>query len=101
MSVRAAADNPSNSSIETTFADLNIAPNVSPPPPPPRLTRRNIVVEFERYFGSANDLGNWQRLCHDVGIEGELSSIRKCKEVFLPQLEFENGMGLTSILGRL
>jgi hypothetical protein len=26
-------------------------------------------------------LGNWQRLCRDVGIEDALSSITKCKQV--------------------
>ncbi|PMD31358.1 hypothetical protein L207DRAFT_384311, partial [Hyaloscypha variabilis F] len=42
--------------------------------------RSNIVSEFNRYFGNANNLGNWQRLCRDVGIEENLASITKCKQ---------------------
>ncbi|TVY86631.1 hypothetical protein LAWI1_G006506, partial [Lachnellula willkommii] len=35
---------------------------------------------FDRYFGSPDNLENWQRLCHDVGVEDDLSSITKCRE---------------------
>jgi hypothetical protein len=49
--------------------------------------KRNIVKEFDSYFGNTSDLANWQRLCHDLGIEGELPSISKCKKVcFIEQI---------------
>lgn len=32
------------------------------------------------YFGAGN-LEDWQRLCHDLGITGDLSSKNKCKKV--------------------
>jgi hypothetical protein len=74
---QAASDSPS---VVSTFANLNIGAKGNPQP---RLTRKNIVAEFQRYFGNANDLGNWQRLCQDVGIEEDIPSITKCKQVFL------------------
>lgn len=46
-----------------------------------RARRRGIVGEFDRYFGSVNNLENWQRLCQDVGVDGDHSSITKCREV--------------------
>lgn len=42
---------------------------------------RNIVKEFGDYFGNESKLANWQMLCSDVGIEGDLSSLNKCKAV--------------------
>ncbi len=45
--------------------------------------RRDIVSEFDRYFGNENELANWQRLCEDVGIMDELRSITQCRKVRL------------------
>lgn len=42
--------------------------------------RRNIVLEFDNYFGTGT-LDDWQRLCTDIGIDGYLSSISKCRKV--------------------
>jgi hypothetical protein len=42
---------------------------------------RNIVAEFDEYFGNESKLENWQRLCRDVGIEDEPRSITKCRKV--------------------
>ncbi|TVY81179.1 hypothetical protein LSUE1_G004912 [Lachnellula suecica] len=41
--------------------------------------KRNVVAEFDRYFGDDN-LHNWQRMCSDIGLDGDLSSINKCKK---------------------
>ncbi|TVY39611.1 hypothetical protein LOCC1_G005830, partial [Lachnellula occidentalis] len=49
-------------------------------PKKPKKPRRDIVEEFDRYFGSEDNLDNWQRLCHDVGVEDDLTSITKCKK---------------------
>ncbi|KAH8676519.1 hypothetical protein BGZ60DRAFT_371764 [Tricladium varicosporioides] len=40
----------------------------------------DVVEEWDRYFGSEDNLENWQRLCRDVGIDDELPSIRQCKK---------------------
>lgn len=53
----------------------------TPPSRPTGKKIKNIVREFERYFGNDTKLENWVRLCRDVGIEGELSSISNCKQV--------------------
>ncbi|KAG0650621.1 hypothetical protein D0Z07_2210 [Hyphodiscus hymeniophilus] len=45
-----------------------------------RRGRRDIVAEFERYFGNETNLANWQRLCHDVGIAEQLRSINQCRK---------------------
>jgi hypothetical protein len=50
-------------------------------PPHRRRPKRNIVAEFERYFGEVSKLENWQRLCADVGIEDDLPSLTQCKKV--------------------
>ncbi|QSZ33797.1 hypothetical protein DSL72_005369 [Monilinia vaccinii-corymbosi] len=44
--------------------------------------QRDIAADFDRYFGNQSVLANWQRLCHDVRIEGAdgLRSIRACRE---------------------
>jgi len=47
----------------------------------PRLNRNNIVSAFNDYFGNATKLENWQRLCRDIGVDDELPSITKCKQV--------------------
>ncbi|KAK3394296.1 hypothetical protein B0H63DRAFT_517430 [Podospora didyma] len=44
-------------------------------PQKPRLPK--IVVRFDAYFGQG-ELADWQRLCHDLGIGGNLSSKTKC-----------------------
>jgi hypothetical protein len=41
---------------------------------------RPIAQEFEDYFGSGA-LEDWQRLCHDVGLEGYYGSITQCRKV--------------------
>jgi hypothetical protein len=64
--------------IATSFKGMNINPDESTPPP-----RRNIAAEFARYFGNTDKLANWQRLCQDLGIEEELPSITKCRQVTL------------------
>lgn len=45
---------------------------------------RNIAKEFSDYFGNETNLANWQMLCHDLSIGGDLSSINKCKAVLNP-----------------
>ena len=47
----------------------------------PRLDKNNIVVSFNNYFGNITRLENWQKLCRDVGLDNDLSSIAKCKQV--------------------
>ena len=51
--------------------------------------KRNIVKEFDSYFGNTNDLANWQRLCYDLDIEGDLPSISKCRKVCFIELVFQ------------
>ncbi|CAG8974233.1 hypothetical protein HYALB_00009721 [Hymenoscyphus albidus] len=38
---------------------------------------RNIVREWKEYFGNESNLQNWQRLCGDLDIVGDLSSKTK------------------------
>jgi hypothetical protein len=74
----------STASLENNMANLALgAVSVSPTSPsrPTGKKIKNIAREFERYFGSDTKLENWVRLCRDVGIEGELPSITKCKQV--------------------
>jgi len=53
--------------------------------------RRDIVSEFEAYFGSDNTkLENWQMVCRDVGIQGELKSITACRKVLFPVTSTKN-----------
>ncbi|KAK4128744.1 hypothetical protein N657DRAFT_38508 [Parathielavia appendiculata] len=40
---------------------------------------RSIVQEFDDYFGTGT-LEDWQRLCHDVGLEGYYGSITQCRK---------------------
>ncbi|KAJ4297205.1 hypothetical protein N0V88_004123 [Collariella sp. IMI 366227] len=40
---------------------------------------RNIVAEFDNYFGTGT-VQDWQRLCHDVGLEGNFTSITQCRK---------------------
>lgn len=42
-----------------------------------------IAAEFEDFFGSDAKLENWQRLCDDLGLQGDLTSITKCRKVCL------------------
>ncbi|PBP27716.1 hypothetical protein BUE80_DR001235 [Diplocarpon rosae] len=46
-----------------------------------RPARRNIVNQFNRYFGEESKLANWVRLCRDVGIQEDLESITQCRLV--------------------
>lgn len=41
---------------------------------------QKVAEDFARYFGE-NKLENWQRLCRDIGINKELPSITRCREV--------------------
>lgn len=69
----------------------------APPPPdqPPALATptpspdsnnkkkkktKSIVCRFDTYFGSGA-LADWQRLCRDVGLEGEYSTKNQCTKV--------------------
>jgi hypothetical protein len=87
------ANGRSTTSLEDNMANLALGGVIlrSPPPPGPTGKKiKNIVREFERYFGNDTKLENWVRLCRDVGIESELTSISKCKQVtaapqFLPR----------------
>jgi len=49
---------------------------------PVKEAKRNIVKEFDAYFG-ANNLENWKKLCRDVGVDSweQLSNIRQCHQV--------------------
>ncbi|AEO53546.1 hypothetical protein MYCTH_2114467 [Thermothelomyces thermophilus ATCC 42464] len=40
---------------------------------------RVIVQEFDDYFGTGT-LQDWQRLCRDVGLSGDLPSISQCRK---------------------
>ncbi|KAH6853810.1 hypothetical protein B0I37DRAFT_16153 [Chaetomium sp. MPI-CAGE-AT-0009] len=40
---------------------------------------RDIAGEFNTYFGTGT-LQDWQRLCQDVGLSGEYSSIKQCRK---------------------
>lgn len=42
--------------------------------------KRDIVREFDDYFGSASKLENWQMLCEDLGLEGDFGSLTKCRK---------------------
>jgi hypothetical protein len=78
------ANGGSTTSLEDNMANLALGGVILGSPPPPRPSGKNIkniVREFERYFGNDTKLENWVRLCRDVGIEGELTSINKCRQV--------------------
>lgn len=74
--------------IANAFGKMNLNSNAS-------AKNRNIAAEFTRYFGSASKLQNWQRLCQDIGIVGDLSSMKKCKQVRVPMQS--SGFYLTMI----
>jgi len=45
-------------------------------------TSLEIVQHFNNYFcQNGGGLEDWQRLCRDLGIQDDLSSIRKCRKV--------------------
>lgn len=49
---------------------------------------KSIVRRFDAYFGSGA-LADWQRLCRDVGLEGEYPTKNQCTKVPpLPPLHF-------------
>lgn len=52
-----------------------------------KKNRRNIVGEFDAYFG-AGTVQDWQRLCRDVGLTDNFTSITQCRKVW-PPLEVE------------
>jgi hypothetical protein len=39
-----------------------------------------LAVAWDGYFGGG-ELEDWQRLVHDLGIEGDFSSKTKCRKV--------------------
>jgi hypothetical protein len=42
----------------------------------------DVVDAWEKYFGvGEGGLKDWQRLCDDLGLQGDLSSKKKCKKV--------------------
>ncbi|KAK4156951.1 hypothetical protein C8A00DRAFT_12159 [Chaetomidium leptoderma] len=41
---------------------------------------RSIVQRFDDYFGTGT-LEDWQRLCGDIGLDANLSSITQCRKV--------------------
>lgn len=56
-----------------------------------RQPKRNIVREFKEYFGDESKLVNWQRMCVDLHIEADLSSLTKCRNVQLTSLSTTRG----------
>jgi hypothetical protein len=40
-----------------------------------------ITCHWSEYFGESNKLENWQRMCIDLGVEGPLTSLTKCRKV--------------------
>ncbi|KAG7293000.1 hypothetical protein NEMBOFW57_003045 [Staphylotrichum longicolle] len=48
---------------------------------------RAIVQEFDAYFG-AGSLDDWQRLCRDVGLDGDYSSIAQCRKASIPPTSY-------------
>jgi hypothetical protein len=73
----------SSTPIENSMANLSLGGVSVNSTPQPRLTRGNIVQEFDHYFGNATKLENWRRLCHDVGVADDLPSITQCKQVIV------------------
>jgi hypothetical protein len=56
-------------------------------------TSRPIVREFNEYFG-AGTLADWQRLCQDVGLDGDYRSITQCRKVDpRPESQVEDDTG--------
>lgn len=61
-------------------------PALSTPTPSPdsnnkkKKKTKSIVCRFDTYFGSGA-LADWQRLCRDVGLEGEYPSKNQCRKV--------------------
>ena len=55
----------------------------------PKLNKENVAYEFDKYFGDASKLVNWQRFCVDIGLNiDELTSLTKCKQVRNPFASF-------------
>jgi hypothetical protein len=46
-----------------------------------KARERFIVEKFDDYFGEDTKLGNSQKLCTDLGIEGPPRSITQCRRV--------------------
>jgi hypothetical protein len=71
-------------SLTVNFAHLATIQNLRPGTKRYRKAKsRFIVAEFDAYFGEDSKLGNWQKLCVDLGIEGPPQSITKCRKVCL------------------
>jgi hypothetical protein len=68
-------------SLDQNAADLPVLEVLSVREQRKLNRKRDIVGEFARYFGEESKLANWQRLCCDVGIEDDLPSVTKCREV--------------------
>jgi hypothetical protein len=45
---------------------------------------RAVVEEFDNYFGTGT-LEDWQRLCLDIGLDGDYNSITQCRKVRIIQ----------------
>src|ERR1700730_14738358 len=74
--------------LHHSFALLATTRNLRPGTEKYRNAReRFIVKEFDDYFGEDTKLGNWQKLCTDLGIEGPLRSITQCRKVGLWSLK--------------
>jgi hypothetical protein len=58
--------------VAAQMADLGISA--------PKRTNINVVKQWESYIGRAT-LEDWQRLCHDVGLQGDFGSKIKCRKV--------------------
>ncbi|TAQ89220.1 hypothetical protein B7494_g2451 [Chlorociboria aeruginascens] len=50
-------------------------------PKPRKVKKKNVAGAFDDYFGDVSMLGNWQKLCADVGIQEMPGSITKCRKV--------------------
>ncbi|KAK3950471.1 hypothetical protein QBC32DRAFT_217312 [Pseudoneurospora amorphoporcata] len=72
-----------------SLATIHNRPFFEPPPSssimgkkknrPAHPKKHDVVVRWKNYFG-AGHLEDWQRLCQDLGLDGDLPSKRKCRE---------------------
>lgn len=69
-------------SLHQSFATLATTQHLRPGTKKYRKAReRFIVEEFDDYFGEDTKLGNWQKLCLDLGMEDPPQSITQCRKV--------------------
>lgn len=62
---------------EPPSSELIIGKRKNRPAPP---QRHDVVMRWKNYFG-AGHLDDWQRLCSDLGLTGDLPSKNKCRQV--------------------